>query len=315
VAVGLVRRPWRLLPLLLELGKIRLSLLVVVTTAVGFALGSGADLAWTRLLWTVVGTLLAAVGANALNQWWEVARDARMERTRSRPLPARRLAPGVALAFGVLAGLGGPLILATRVNAGAAQLALATLLIYVLAYTPLKVRTPLNTLVGAVVGALPPVLGWVAVRGQVDPATWVLAGLLFVWQIPHFLALAWLYREDYARGGFRMLPVLDPAGNLTGCVVVVYLLALVPLSLLLTVLGTTGPVYAAGAVVLGTVFLGLGVLLERRRTRAAARRLFLASVIYLPLLLALMVIDRRTEEDGPPYSPPPLVQEYVLVRG
>lgn len=283
----------RALPLFLELGKARLSALVLFTTIVGFVLASPETVPWRQLAWTALGTGLAALGANALNQCLEVARDARMQRTRGRPLPSRRLSDTVALAFAVTAGAAGPLLLALAVNALAALLALATLLIYVLIYTPLKPRTPLNTLVGAVVGALPPLVGWAAAAGRLEPGAWVLAGILFIWQIPHFLALAWMHREDYRRGGFRMLPVLDPDGHLTGCIVVVYILLILPLALALTVLGVAGWVYGLGSLLLGGGFLAAGVVLEGCPSRAAARRVFLASVIYLPLLLGLMVIDRR----------------------
>lgn len=281
------------LPLFLELGKARLSALVVLTTAVGFLVAARGSVDWLRLGWTVLGTTLAALGANALNQWWEVERDARMQRTRRRPLPQRRMGRRAALLFGLVTGMGGPLVLGTSVNTVAAELALVAVVIHVLLYTPLKARTPLNTLIGAVVGALPPMLGWVAAVGSLDAAGWLLGGILFVWQIPHFLALAWLHREDYARGGFRMLPTIDASGHLTGCLAVVYTLVLVPLTIMLTLLGVTGGLYAAGAVVLGGGLLLVGVGLERSRTNVAARRLFLASVIYLPLLLGLMVLDRQ----------------------
>ncbi|MBP7747301.1 MAG: heme o synthase [Phycisphaerae bacterium] len=284
----------RTLPLFLELGKARLSALVLFTTIVGFVLASPDAVAWRQLAWTALGTSLAALGANALNQWLEVARDARMQRTRGRPLPSRRLTDTAALAFALTAGAVGPLLLALAVSALAALLALATLLIYVLIYTPLKVRTPLNTLVGAVVGALPPLVGWAAAAGQLEPGAWVLAGILFIWQIPHFLALAWIHREDYRRGGFRMLPVLDPDGHLTGCIVVVYILLILPLALALAFLGVAGWVYGVGSLLLGGGFLAAGVALEGCRSRGAARRVFLASVIYLPMLLGLMLIDRRS---------------------
>lgn len=276
-----------------ELGKARLSALIVFTAAVGFVLASRGSVDWLRLGWTVLGTGLAALGANALNQWWEVERDARMVRTRTRPLPERRVNRRAALVLAAAVGLAGPMLLAATTNVLAGVLALTALLIHVLAYTPLKARTPANTLVGAIVGALPPLLGWAAAAGRLGAGGWLLAGILFLWQIPHFLALAWMYREDYARGGFRMLPVIDPHGHLTGCVAVLYTLALVPLTLMLTLVGTAGWLYAGGAVVLGGGLLLVGVGLERSRTNAAARRLFVASVIYLPLLLGLMVTDRH----------------------
>lgn len=277
---------------LLELGKWRLSMLVVATTAVGYVLAVPPGTPWLRLFYTVAGTALAAFGANALNEWWEVSRDERMTRTQRRPLPTRRLSESAALAFGLTSGLAGPLLLIVGVGLVPGLLALATLLIYVLVYTPIKVRSTLNTLVGAAVGAIPPVIGWVAATGRLGPGAWILAGILFVWQVPHFLALAWLHRADYARGGFLMVPVIDVGGHFTTYLVLLYSLALLPLTLMLAWVGVTGRLYAMGAVVLWAGLLAAGVALERRRSAAAARRLFVASVIYLPLLLGLMLLDR-----------------------
>jgi protoheme IX farnesyltransferase len=186
----------------LELGKWRLSALVVTTTAVGYALAVPGGTPWTRLLYTVVGTALAALGANALNEWWEIARDERMLRTRRRPLPARRLSAPAALAFEADERAGRTVAADWRRGLAPGLLALATLLIYVLVYTPIKIRSPLNTLVGAVVGAIPPTIGWGRGNRAMGIGAWILAGILFVWQVPHFLALAWLHRADYARGGF-----------------------------------------------------------------------------------------------------------------
>ena len=277
-----------------RLARVRLSGLIAATAATGFVLGSAGDVDWARLAWTVLGTTSAAWGANAFNQWIEMRRDARMHRTRRRPLPAGQLRTRAAFVFALLTGLAGPIALATQVNLVSASLVLAALVIYVLAYTPLKVRTPLSTLIGAVVGALPPLVGWAGAAGRLDGAAWVLGAILFLWQIPHALALGWLYRADYRRGGFRLLPVLDNTAARTGRLIIVYVLVLVLASLQMALMGTTGGVYAVGALVLGTGLLLASVMLERRPSRAAARRLFLATVIYLPLLLALMVADRRT---------------------
>lgn len=287
-------RPHATLGLLLELGKARLSTLVLLTTAVGFLLASGRTLDWSRLAWTLAGTGLAALGANTLNQWLEADRDARMQRTASRPLPTGRMSPPAALTFGLIAGGVGPLLLVTAVNTLAALLSLSAVLVYVLLYTPLKTRTAGNTLVGAVVGALPPMIGWAAAAGRLDGGAWILAAILFVWQIPHSLTLAWLCREDYARGGLRMLPVVDAGGHLTGCVIVVYTLVLLPLTLMLTFIGAAGWAYASGALLGGLGLLASGVALERSRSVTAARRLFRASIVYLLLLLGLMVLDRTT---------------------
>lgn len=276
----------------LELGKPRLSALVAVTTAAGFVLADPQGAGWLRFAWTLAGTSLAALGANALNQWWEMRRDARMRRTAGRPLPQGRVRPPTALAVGLAAGAGGPLLVTWTVGLGAGLLAAVAVVIYVFFYTPLKARTSLNTLVGAVVGAIPPLIGWQAAAGRLDPGAWVLAAILFVWQIPHFLALAWLYRDDYERGGFSMVPTVDPRGHLTACLVVVYALLLLPLTLLLTLLGVSGWIYAAGAILLGGGFVLVAAAHERRLSPASARQLFLASIIYLPLLLGLMMLDR-----------------------
>jgi protoheme IX farnesyltransferase len=283
-----------LVGLYMQLTKARLSALVLMTTAVGFVMGSSgaAAIDWIRLLLTVAGTALAAGAANALNQVLEARRDALMLRTRQRPLPSRAIGTRHALLFSMLTAHAGLAILALAVNLAAAGLALATICIYIGLYTPLKTRSTLNTLVGAVCGAIPPMIGWVAATGRLDPGAWILGALLFVWQIPHFFALAWLYRDDYARGGFAMLPVIDRTGRLTGQVVVLTSLSLVPLALAATLAGLTGWVYAAGSVVLGLWILSFGARLYTQRSEASARRLFLASIVYLPVLLCLMVADR-----------------------
>ncbi|MHC4100747.1 MAG: heme o synthase [Planctomycetota bacterium] len=283
-----------LVGLYLQLAKARLSALVLLTTAVGFVMGSprAAGIDWVTLLLTVVGTGLAAGAANALNQVIEARRDRLMRRTRARPLPSRAIGPGHAVLFAVLSAGAGLALLALTVNLTAAGLALATICIYIGLYTPLKTRSTLNTVVGAVCGAIPPMIGWAAATGSLEPGAWILGTLLFVWQIPHFFALAWLYRDDYARGGFAMLPVVDRTGRLTGQVVVLTSLSLVPLALAATLAGLSGGVYAAGSVLLGLWILNFGARLYAQRTEASARRLFLASIVYLPLLLCLMVADR-----------------------
>jgi len=282
----------------LELTKARLSALVVMTALVGFVIGSPGPIDPIRLVWTLLGTALAAGGANALNQWWEVERDRLMARTRGRPLPSRRLSRGGALLYGAAITIAGPALLALWVGTLPALLALAAATLYVFVYTPLKARSPLCTLAGAVVGAIPPLLGWAAAAGSIQAGGWVLGTILFIWQIPHFLALAWLYREDYARADFRMLPVVDRGGHTTFRMVLLYSLVLPPAALALTLTGAAGPLYAAGSLLLGLALLLLGMQLYRRRGDREARRLFLASVIYLPLLLGLMMIDR-----GPGRSP------------
>lgn len=277
--------------LLLDLGKARLSTLVLMTTAVGFVLASPIELNWWRLAITLIGTGLSALGANAWNQCIERGLDARMKRTANRPLPSGRLSFIAAAAFAWFCCIAGPALLVVAINPLTGALGLATLLIYGLIYTPLKTRTPLNTLVGAVCGAIPPMMGWTAAAGELSIAAWVLGGILFVWQIPHFLSLAWLYREDYERGGFKMLPVVDRAGRITCYATVLYSVTLIPLTMMLTLARTTGVAYAIAAAALGLALSFLALRFYFRRSDSNARGVFLASVMYLPLLLALMVLD------------------------
>ena len=274
-----------------ELTKARLSALVVATTAAGFALGSTGRFDFAGLTWAVLGTSLSALGANGLNQWLERARDARMERTRERPLPAGRLEPARAFGVSLALALAGTAVLLAGTNALTAGLNVLTVALYVLVYTPLKTRSSLCTLVGALVGAIPPVMGYTAAAGTVGAGAWILFAVLFAWQIPHFLSLAWLYREDYRRGGYVMLPLGDPTGRITFEVTVLYTLALVPLGLASFLAGLTGWVSVVGSLVLGGAFLALALQLRRRRGDREARRVFLASLAYLPLLLALLVAD------------------------
>lgn len=275
-----------------ELTKARLVALVLVTTAVGFVLADSEPTRWATFGWTLLGTALAGLGANGLNECIERRADSRMARTRNRPLPAGRLPIAVAYSVATAMTILGPVILVIGANVLAALLALSAAAVYLLIYTPLKSRTPLCTLVGAVSGALPPMVGWAAASGRLDAGAWILGGVLFVWQIPHFLALSWLYRDDYARGGFRMLPVVDRQGDLTTLAVVLFSLALVPVALMATWVGVAGWAYAGGSVLLGTALAGLGAVLRRRRSRLNARRVFLASIVYLPFLLGLMLLDR-----------------------
>lgn len=284
------------LQVLVELTKARLVTLVVVTAGVGFALAGGTVSA--LLAWAMLGTALAAAGSMALNEWQEAHLDARMERTRRRPLPAGEIAPGLALAVGLGLAAAGVAVLAALVNLLTAALGLAVVLLYTLAYTPLKTRSPLATLVGAVCGALPPMMGWAAVANELGLGAWILASVLFLWQIPHFLALAWLYREDYERGGFRMLPLVDRRGDVTALMVVLYALSLIPVSLSAVLAGLAGNAYAAGALILGGGLVVSSVTLARSRADADARRLFVATLLYLPLLLGLLAFD-RTPREGP----------------
>jgi protoheme IX farnesyltransferase len=274
------------------LTKPRVNLLVLVTTVIGFHLGNrtGADLA--LLFHTVVGTFLVASGAAAFNQVLERDVDGRMRRTMQRPLPDGRVGSREATVFAAALSVGGVLQLWLGANGLAALVAVATIVSYALVYTPLKRVTSLATVVGAVPGALPPVIGWAAARGELSFEAWVLFAIVFFWQMPHVLAVSWLYREDYARGGIRVLPVEEPDGRSTGQQVVNYAAALIPVSLLPTVVGLAGRVYFVGAVVLGILALALAVRFAQQRTPERARQLFYASLVYLPVLWVLMLANR-----------------------
>jgi protoheme IX farnesyltransferase len=291
-APGTASASWReQLSLYLELAKARLASMVILTATVGFLLGARGWSDPGTLAWTIVGTALSAFGANILNQLAEHDRDRRMHRTRNRPLPAGRVTRTQAARWGIGSSLAGVATLAATTNLLTAGLSLFTIALYLVVYTPLKPRTPLNTVVGAVVGAIPPMMGWAAATGRLDLGAWILGGILFVWQIPHFLALAWLYRDDYARGGFRMLPAVDRPGELTSRLAFLYALALLPVTASLAWAGVTGSTFLISSQVLGVGFAVLGWRFARLRADGAARRLFLASILYLPLLLAVMVVD------------------------
>lgn len=267
-------------------------MLVTFTTLVGFVMASRGGVSPLPLLLTLLGTALVASGSMTLNMFLERDTDALMHRTRGRPLPAGRLRPLEALCFGLLLTSAGIAALALLVRPLAALVALATWASYLFAYTPLKTRTSLATLVGAVPGALPPVIGWTAARGSLDGGAFVLFAILFLWQIPHFLAIAWIFRDDYARGGLPMLPVLDPSGRMTGRQAVANSLALLLVSVVPSAAGMTGAVYLYGAIALGLGFTGVAVFAAVKRTRTAARALFFASIIYLSLLSALLLVGR-----------------------
>lgn len=276
----------------LELTKPRITLLVTLTTLVGYVLGARGTFDLGSLTVALIGTALVASGASTLNMYIERRVDARMHRTRTRPLPSGRLRPPEALAFGATVTVLGLVALAMLANRLAALVALATWASYLFAYTPLKTRTSFSTIVGAVPGALPPVIGWTAAGRGLEPGAFVLFAILFLWQIPHFLAIAWLYRDDYARGGLPMLPVLDPDGRVTGRQAVAHCLALLVVSLTPTAAGLAAQTYLVGAALLGLAFTAVAVAAAVRRDRTAARRLFAASIAYLPLLYALLLFDR-----------------------
>ena len=277
---------------LVALTKPRVVVMVLATTLVGYDVGLTGSADYVRMIHLLIGILLAAGGTLALNQYWERDIDARMNRTRARPLPAGRLQPLEALLFGVALTLLGMAYLAALVGALVALVTAATAILYLFAYTPLKQRTALCTLVGAVPGALPPVTGWAAARGDITLGAWVLFGVVFLWQLPHTLSIARLYRDDYARAGVRVLPVIDPDGASTERQIVLACVALLAVSLLPTVIGWSGPIYLAGALVLGLAFTGVGIVQALAPSARAARRVLLASLLYLPLLLGLLAFDR-----------------------
>ena len=292
IGTAIARDRRRVLADLLALAKPRVVLMILVTTAVGYYAGLTGAPDYARLLHVLVGTLLAAGGALALNQYWERDVDARMERTRARPLPDGRLAPLEALLFGSTLTALGLVYTGAFVGELALVITLATAALYLFAYTPLKRRTPLCTLVGAVPGALPPVTGWVAAREGFGVGAWVLFGILFLWQLPHTLAIARLYRDDYARAGVRLLPVVDADGSSTERQIVTGCLALLVVSLLPTLIGIAGPVYFVGAFLLGAAFVALGARQALVPSTVAARRVLFASLLYLPALLALLAFDK-----------------------
>ena len=275
------------------LAKPEVMSLILVATGAGYYLGTTGPLDLTRFFHALLGTALVAGGTGTLNQVWERQVDSLMRRTARRPLPSGRLSTATALVYGLGLSLAGTLHLWLLVNPLASLLAVLTLVTYLLLYTPLKSRTPLCTMVGALPGAMPPLIGWAAARGTLDAGAWVLYGILFLWQFPHFLAIAWIYREDYARGGIKMQPVVDPSGRSTFQQIVWTSALLLPLSLLPGLLGMSGKLYLWGAAPLGVAFLGFGIWSARERTVRYARYLLHASVLYLPAIYALLMFDKQ----------------------
>ncbi len=275
-----------------ELCKPRVVVMILITTGVGFYLGSQGMPDLLRLLPTLIGTGLAAAGTLALNQFAERDVDAKMERTRGRPLPDGRLQPTEALVFGAVITVAGLIYLTVAVNALSGAVTAATSVSYLFLYTPLKRKTSLCSVIGAVPGALPPVTGWVAAHNGFGVEAWILFAILFLWQLPHSLAIAQLYREDYARAGIQLLPVVEPDGKSTGRQIVSNCLALLVVGLLPTLVGLAGPVYFISALVFGITFLGYGVSFALARTEPAARQLMFASLLYLPALLIVMALDK-----------------------
>src|SRR5437660_4884426 len=277
---------------LVELVKARLTLLVLLTTAVGFYLGAEGPINFVALLHTVFGTAAAAAGAAALNQWWEYNLDALMQRTRSRPVPAGRMRPRDAVILGSALSTFGVAYLAFVCNALSAALAAITIIIYIFAYTPLKRVSTFNTALGAVPGALPPMIGWAAARGTLHAGAWMLFAILFFWQLPHFFAIAWMYRDDYARAGFPMISIVDCTGERSASPSVSFCMLLFIVAGLPAFLGIATVFYLLAELILGGVFIGVAMRFLKTRATSDARRLFITSIIYLPLLLGALVLGK-----------------------
>jgi heme o synthase len=276
----------------IALTKPRLNFLVVASSAAGYYLGTANNVPGWLMAQAVAGTALVAAGSAVLNQLYERDTDALMRRTRQRPLPDGRISNIDALIFGIALSLAGVVTLAVRANLLAAGLALATLIIYLVVYTPMKRQTPLSTVVGAVPGALPPLIGWTAARATVDAGGLSLFAIVFLWQIPHFMAIAWMYRDDYSKAGFPMLPVIEPDGRRAGRHALIYALALLPISLMPTWAGVSGWIAFAIAAVLGIALIVLSARFAAARTDQSARTLFYATITYLPLLWTALIIDK-----------------------
>lgn len=276
---------------LVELTKPRIAMMVLITAATGFILGARGGSHPTTLALTLIGTGLVAGGASVGNQVLERRRDGLMRRTRNRPLPAGKVTTLEASVFGATITVVGLGVLALGTNLTAAAVAFTTWVLYVAVYTPLKPLTTLNTAVGAIPGALPPVIGWAAATDRLGVEAWTLFLIVFLWQFPHFLAIAWIYREDYARGGHKMLPSIDPLGSMTGRQAAFHALALVPAGLMPAAIGLAGRWYFAGALVMGLFYLAVSVLFWAGVSEASARRLLRASILYLPAVLALLLLN------------------------
>lgn len=275
-----------------DLSKPGIGFYSLITTFTAFWMASSGSIDLILLLHTIIATGLVTAGGGALNQVLEINIDSQMHRTEKRPLPAGRVSASSALAFGVITSILGTAYLMFAVNALSALLAILTLIGYLFVYTPSKRYTSLSTIIGAFPGAIPILIGWVAVTGSIDVRGWTLFAILFLWQIPHFLAIAWMYRKDYARAGFPMLTVVEPEGISAAHQSVIYLVALLPISLLPTKLQLTGDIYFFGALILGIGFLASGVMVAIKRTNSSAKQMLFASIIYLPVLLVLMIVDR-----------------------
>ena len=275
------------------LTKPRLNFLVLLTTAAAYSLGAGPDSKLIDLVHTLLGTFFVAGGAAALNQVWERQTDRLMRRTQWRPMANARMSVAQGTAFGILLSLAGAAELAYFINPLSASVALFTTATYIFIYTPLKLRTSLSTLAGALPGALPPVIGWTAATNTLSIEAWVLFAIVFMWQMPHFLSIAWMYRDEYARAGMPLLPVIEPDGRSTGRQAVIYAAVLIPVSMLPTGVGLATVWYLVGAIVLGAMLMVMSLEFSVKRNVATARRLFFGSILYLPILWALLVFDHR----------------------
>ena len=289
--LGSSRRVTAMMADYVALTKPRLNVLVVATSAAGYYLGSATPPAPWSMAEAVCGTTLVAAGSAVLNQVYERDTDALMRRTRLRPLPDGRVTADEAAIFGVSLAALGILLLVLKTNGLAALLALTTLVLYVVIYTPLKRRSEIATLVGAIPGALPPLIGWAAGHGSLSVGGWVLFAMVFLWQIPHFMAISWIYREDYGKGGFPMLSVIDPEGHSAGRQALIYAWALLPVSLLPTGVGLSGRIYFWIALMLGAALVWLAWRFARTRSEPIARALFIGSIVYLPLIWVAMILN------------------------
>ncbi len=276
----------------IALTKPRITWLILMSTGVGYFFGAKNGWHWLTLLHTIIGTGLIASGTAALNQWYERDADSKMRRTQARPLPSGRLDAGKALVFAIAISVAGFVELWFGANPLCALLGLITLLTYLFVYTPLKQRSPHSTTVGSIPGAMPPLIGFAAASGTLTWDAWVLFAILLLWQFPHFYAIAWMYKDDYSRAGIRMLPVVEPDGKSTARRILLYSIALIPISLMPKFFAMAGNIYLYGALALGLAFLYYGLRIRTDRTRQQARRVLLASVVYLPMLFSLMLLDR-----------------------
>jgi len=279
----------------IELTKPRITWLILMSAGIGYFFGARISGApgwhWLALFHTILGTGLIASGTAALNQWMEREADAKMRRTQARPLPSGRLTARNALLFGIAISAAGFVELAFGVNLLTGLLGLFTLASYLFVYTPLKQRSPHSTTLGAIPGAMPPLIGYAAASGTLNADAWILFAILFLWQFPHFYAIAWMYREDYERAGIRMLPVVEPDGESTARQIFLYSLILLPISLIPSLFAMTGNLYLVGAIAIGSYYVYMSTRVRFQRTRQQARRVLLASIVYLPALYGLMLID------------------------